>query len=74
MQIQLTINEKSADFFLQYLHSLKEGIVERIVIDDVPQKRFEVGSVDEVRHRIDQAEKRGDYMEHNAFWGSVGVC
>lgn len=29
MHIQLEINEKNADFFLQYLNSLKEGIVEK---------------------------------------------
>jgi len=43
------------------------------VIDDVPPKRFEVRSVDEVHRRIDQDQERGDYMEHDTFWGSVGV-
>lgn len=73
MQIQLEINEKSADFFLQYLNSLKEGIVEKMVITDDVSKSFTVNSVADVRKRVDTAEKNGDYEEHDAFWKEMGV-
>ena len=73
MQIQLSINEKNADFFLQYLHSLKEGIIEKIVISDVPDTSFMVNSVEEVHRRLDQAEKRGEYTSHDDFWREFGV-
>ena len=73
MQIQLSINENNADFFLQYLHSLKEGIIEKIVISDVPDTSFMVNSMEEVRHRLDHAEKRGDYISHDNLWRELGV-
>ncbi|MBA1419439.1 MAG: hypothetical protein FAF03_00860 [Epsilonproteobacteria bacterium] len=57
MQIQLDINEKNADFFLQYLDSLKEGIIKKMVITD-DSKSFMVSSVEEVRKRIESAEKK----------------
>jgi len=72
MQIQLDINEKNADFFLQYLDSLKEGIIKKMVITD-DSKSFMVSSVEEVRKRIDNAEKNAEYEEHDAFWKEMGV-
>jgi len=73
MQIQLDISERSADFFLQYLDSLKEGIVKKMVITDDGSRSFMVGSVEEVRKRIDRAEKNAEYEEHDAFWKEMGV-
>jgi len=72
MHIQLEINEKHADFFLQYLESLKQGIVEKMVITD-DSKSFIVESVEEVRKRLALAEKNGEYTEHDAFWKEMGV-
>jgi len=72
MHIQLDINEKNADFFLQYLDSLKEGIVKNMVITD-DSKSFMVDSVEEVRKRLDSAEKNADYKEHDDFWKEMGV-
>jgi len=72
MQIQLDINEKNADFFLQYLDSLKEGIIKKMVITD-DSKSFMVSSVEEVRKRIESAEKNAEYEEHDAFWKEMGV-
>ncbi|HHD81787.1 MAG TPA: hypothetical protein ENK82_02415 [Campylobacterales bacterium] len=34
MNIQLQINESKAEFFLEYLNSLKDGIVEKIEISN----------------------------------------
>jgi len=72
MHIQLDINEKNADFFLQYLDSLKEGIIKNIVISD-DSRSFMVGSVEEVRKRLATAEKNSDYKEHDDFWKEMGV-
>ena len=73
MQIQLDINEKNSDFFLQYLDSLKEGIIKKMVITDDDSKSFMVSSVDEVRKRLDNAEKNAEYEEHESFWKEMGV-
>jgi len=72
MHIQLDINEKNADFFLQYLDSLKEGIIKNMVITD-DSRSFMVGSVEEVRKRLADAEKNADYKEHDGFWKEMGV-
>ncbi len=73
MQIQLDINEKNADFFLQYLNSLKDGIIEKMVIKDDVSKSFMVSSKDEVSQRLENAEKNADYEEHDIFWKEMGV-
>ena len=73
MHIQLDINEKNADFFLQYLDSLKEGIIEKMIITDDTSKSFIVSSIDEVHQRIESAEKNADYQEHDLFWKEMGI-
>ena len=73
MHIQLDINEKNADFFLQYLNSLKEGIIEKMTITDDTSKSFIVSSTDEVHKRVDSAEKNADYQEHDLFWKEMGI-
>ena len=72
MHIQLDINEKHADFFLQYLESLKQGIVEKVVITD-DSRSFMVENIEEVRKRLLRAEKNGDYAEHDVFWKEMGI-
>ena len=69
MTIKLEINESKAEFFLEYLHSLKDGIIEKIVINDNPS--FIVNSVDEVIKRVEIAEKNANYIEHNKFWDNI---
>jgi len=73
LQIQLDINERNADFFLQYLNSLKDGIIEKMVIKDDVSKSFMVSSKDEILQRLENAEKNADYEEHDAFWKEMGV-
>jgi len=73
MQIQLEINEQKADFFLEYLRSLKDGIVEKMVITDDSNKEFTVNSVEEIQARVMDAEKNADYQEHEAFWKEMAV-
>ncbi len=73
MQIQIDINEKNAEFFLQYLNSFKDGIIEKIVIKDEVNQSFMVSSKDEVLKRLESAQKSADYKEHDAFWKEMGV-
>ncbi|MBE0496991.1 MAG: hypothetical protein IBX45_11300 [Campylobacterales bacterium] len=68
----MQINEKKAKFFLEYLASLKEGIVEKIDIQKEPL--FEaVTSKKEVVHRIAQAEDNAQFCSHEEFWRDMGV-
>ena len=60
MQIQLQINDKNVDFFLQYLNSLKDAIVEKVVISQEDNPEFIVTNVADVHRRISAAEKNGD--------------
>jgi hypothetical protein len=73
MHIQLDINEKHADFFLQYLDSLKEGIIKNVVITDDSRRSFMVSSTEEVRKHLADAEKNADYKEHDNFWKEMDV-
>jgi len=73
MHIQLEINEKKADIFLQYLSSLREGIIEKMTIVDHTPKSFVVSSMDEVHKRIENAEKNADFQEHDLFWKEMGL-
>jgi hypothetical protein len=73
VQIQLQINEKNADFFLQYLNSLKDGIVEKVVISQNDNPDFVVADTAEVHRRISAAEKNGDYQNHDDFWAEIGT-
>jgi len=73
MQIQIDINEKNAEFFLQYLNSFKDGIIENIEIKGDDTQSFIVSSKDEVLKRLESAQKRADYKEHDTFWKEMGV-
>jgi len=72
MQINLEINDNKAEFFLEYLNSLKDGIVKNIQIID-NKSSFEVSSIDEVKKRVLKAEKNANFQEHNEFWQEFGV-
>jgi len=71
MNIQLQINESKAEFFLEYLNSLKDGIVEKIEISNEPKYSFIISNKNEVKKRITKAEQRADYQEHDDFWQSL---
>ncbi len=73
MQIQLEINEQKVDFFLEYLRSLREGIIEKMVINDDARKSFVVSNIDDIQSRVKNAEKNADYQEHEAFWKEMGT-
>ncbi len=69
MQIEIEVDDAKAAFFLEYLHSLKEGIIENIVIKEKPA--FLVSDVKEVVKRVTDAEKRAAFSSHEDFWAEV---
>jgi len=68
MYIALQINENKVDFFLEYLNSLKDGIIESMEIKKKENHSFMVDSVEEVRERVNRAEKNANYIAHHDFW------
>jgi len=73
MQIQLQINENKIDFFLEYLNSLKDGIIEKIEIQKESSQSFMVDNMDEVKRRIESAESSANYSSHDEFWKEMGI-
>ena len=73
MQIELQINENRADFFLEYLDSLKDGIIEKMEIKSNSKSSFVVDNIEEVRKRVESAEKNAKYTAHSKFWQEMGV-
>ena len=55
------------DFFLEYLQSFKEGIIENIDIKEEESSDFVVKSIDEVKKRIKKAEDNADYLSEKEF-------
>ena len=72
MRIELQISEEKEAFFLEYLESLKEGIVEKI---EIKESRFDffVDSKEEVKNRIMFAEENANYTDHDLFWQEMQV-
>jgi len=73
MHIELQINDEKADFFLEYLNSFKNGIIENITIKKKEKHSFLVSSIEEVKERVDNAQKRGNYTPHKEFWEEMGL-
>jgi hypothetical protein len=69
MQIELKIHDAKAGFFLEYLASFKSDIIESIVIKDEPS--FLLSDADEVKRRVIEAEERGAFSSHEAFWDEM---
>jgi len=67
MYIELKINDAKIDFFLEYLRSFKDGIIENIDIKEELSPGFVASSIDEVRKRIKKAEDNADYLSEEEF-------
>ena len=67
MYIELKINDAKIDFFLEYLKSFKEGVIENIDIKEEQKPSFVVSSSDEVKKRIKKAEENADYLSEEEF-------
>lgn len=55
------------DFFLEYLQSFKDGIIESIDIKEEQSPSFVLSSIDEVKKRIKKAEDNADYLSEEEF-------
>jgi hypothetical protein len=71
MLVQLTINDVEFPAFKNIIEHLKDGMVEHVSVLDPGEASFVVSSVQVVRERIQQAETRGYYTEHDTFWDSL---
>jgi hypothetical protein len=69
MQIELKIHDAKAGFFLEYLEAFKSDIIESIVIKDEPS--FLLRDAKEVKRRVQEAEKRGEFSSHEQFWDEM---
>jgi hypothetical protein len=67
MYIELKINDAKMDFFLEYLQSFKDGIIENIDIKEEQNPSFMVSNIDEVKKRIKKAEDNADYLSEEEF-------
>jgi len=67
MYIELKINDAKIDFFLEYLKSFKDGIIESIEIKEEQSPGFVASSIDEVKRRIKKAEDNADYLNEEEF-------
>ncbi len=67
MYIELKINDAKIDFFLEYLQSFKDGIIENIDIKEEQSLGFVVSNIDEVKKRVKKAEDNADYLSEEEF-------
>jgi hypothetical protein len=67
MLVQLEINDNSIDLFMKHIGLLQDNIVKNIFVS---KKSFELNTLAELQKRIQKAETRSDFVEHNIFWDS----
>ena len=67
MLVQLEINDNSIDLFMKHIGLLQDNIIKNIF---VAKKSFELNTLAELQKRIQKAENRSDFVEHNIFWDS----
>jgi hypothetical protein len=67
MLVQLEINDNSIDLFMKHIGLLQDNIVKNIFVS---KKSFELNTLAELHKRIQKAENRSDFVEHNIFWDS----
>lgn len=73
MLVKLTINDAEFPAFKNIIESLKSGMVEQVTVLDADKATFVVSSVKQVRERVQLAESRGAYTDHENFWNDVTV-
>jgi len=71
MLVQLTVNDAELTAFLNIIEHLRSDMVESISILDPADASFVVSSGDMVRERINVAEARANYTDHDTFWNDV---
>ena len=73
MLIQLTVNEAEFPAFKNIIDHLKNGMIQSVSVLDPAEASFMVSSVEGVRERVQQAESRGAYTDHDTFWNEMRV-
>jgi hypothetical protein len=71
MQVQLTVNDAELPAFMNIIEQLRSNMVESISILDPDDASFVVSSKATARERVQAAEARGSYTDHETFWNEV---
>ena len=71
MLVQMTINDLELSAFMNIVEHLRSGMVDSVTVLDPAEASFVVSSSDSVRERVDSAEKRGAYIDHETFWKNI---
>ena len=71
MLVQMTINDSELSAFMNIVEHLRSGMVDSVTVLDPSQATFVVSSRDSVRERVQSAEKRGAYTDHETFWKEI---
>ena len=69
--MQLSINNAELPAFMNIIEHLRNGMVDSVTVLDPTEAAFLVSSREAVRERIEAAEKRGAYTDHDAFWQDI---
>lgn len=71
MLVQLSVNDSELSAFMNIVEHLRSGMVNSVTVLDPAEASFVVSSRDMVRERVESAEKRGAYTDHETFWKGV---
>jgi hypothetical protein len=71
MLVQLNINDTEFSAFMNIIEHLRNGMVESLSVLDPAEASFVVSSRDVVRERVQAAEARGTYTDHDKFWKDI---
>jgi hypothetical protein len=71
MLVQLSINNTELPAFMNIIEHLRSGIVDSVTVLDPAEASFVVSTNDMVRERVEFAEKRGAYTDHDTFWKDI---
>lgn len=71
MLVQLIVNDAEFPAFKNIIEHLKTGMIEHVSVLDSDTASFVVSSAQVVRERVQQAEARGAYTDHDTFWDGL---
>lgn len=71
MLVQLSINDKEYSAFMNIVEHLRSDMVNSVTVLEPADAGFIVSSRETVRERVESAERRGEYTEHDSFWQDV---
>lgn len=71
MLVQLSINTAELPAFMNIIEHLRSGMVDSVTVLDPAEATFVVSTRETVRERLESAEKRGSYTDHDTFWKNI---